>query len=204
ENSELAKKPLTEELIGSPQGLESPRYVSSEPALLRICCDPWADVYLNDVLLDRTPFESKSLPSGQYRLAFYHPAFPPIFRDVKIKPGDDVVLNVSFWETVGRIVVLVDSWAEVYIDDALAGVTPLREPLIVPLGTHKITLKNPAFSPWEDTRTFQRGDPPCTLRVKLETEHGSLLPHEISSELHANVSHFGADSQLDSALTRRP
>ncbi len=204
ENSELAKKPLTEELIVPPQGLESPQYASSEPAWLRIRCDPWADVYLNDVLLDRTPFESKSLPPGQYRLAFYHPAFPPIFRDVKIKPGDDVVLNVSFWEMVGRIVVLVDSWAEVYIDDALAGVTPLREPLIVPLGTHRITLKNPAFSPWEDTLTFQRGDPPCTLRVILETEHGSLLPYEISSELQAKGSEPGADSQMDSALTRRP
>jgi len=190
--------------VQSPEQPESDQYASSEPALLRVRCDPWADVYLNDILLDRTPFESRSLPSGRYRLSFHHPAFPPVFRDIDVKPGEELAVNVSLWETVGRIVVLVDSWAEIYIDDILAGVTPLREPLIVPLGQHIVTLKNPAFALWKDTLAFQRGDPPCTLRVKLESDHGSLSNPEISSEANSDSTPSPEDLRSDSAAIGHP
>ena len=195
---------LAQQPVQSPKQPEADQYASAEPALLRVRCEPWADVFLNDVMLDRTPFESRSLPSGRYRLSFHHPAFPPVFRDIDVKPGEELTVNVSLWETVGRIVVLVDSWAEVYIDDILAGVTPLREPLIVPLGRCVVTLKNPAFAAWKDTLAFQRGDPPCTLRVKLESDHGPLSNPEISSEANSDSSSSKLELPADSAAIGRP
>lgn len=147
----------------------------ARPALLKVQCDPWADVYLDDILLDKTPFEAVQISPGKHQVAFRHPAFPPVFREVEAKPGQEIDLNVNFWGTVGRIYVLVDTWADVYIDGRKAGITPLQEPLVVPLGTHKIALINPSFPPWEKDVTFQRDDPPCTLKVELKAIHG-LLP----------------------------
>jgi hypothetical protein len=159
---------------------------------------------LDDILLDRTPFSPRELAPGKHRLAFYHPAFPPIFRDITLRPGEAAELKVNFWETVGRIIVLVDSWADVYVNDNRAGVTPLKEPLIVPLGTHRITLKNPAFRPWETTLTFQHGDPPCTLKVKLEPDQGSLLPDALPSYDSGEVARLDSNQTPDSSHTVRP
>lgn len=138
------------------------------PARLYIQCDPWADVYIDDILVGKTPFDYVQVEPGERRIIFRHPEFTPIFRDVEVESGGEINLAVNFWETVGRIVVLVNPWAEVYLNGNLIDVTPLKEPIIVPLGTSTITLKNPAADPWEKKLRFDRGDPPCTLRVDLQ------------------------------------
>jgi hypothetical protein len=142
-------------------------------------CDPWADVYLDDVFLATTPFEAVQVTPGLHRLTFRHTSFPPVFREINAKPGQEIVLNVNVWSTVGRIFVLVDTWAKIYIDGDLKGVTPLQEPLIVSLGTHQIVLKNPSFPPWTKEVTFRGDDPPCTLKVELKATHGLLPQLEI-------------------------
>jgi serine/threonine-protein kinase len=169
----------------------------AKSARLKVQCDPWADVYLDDVLIDKTPFEAVEVKPGYHRLAFQHPAFPPVFREITAQPGQDIELNVNFWGTVGRIVVLVDTWAEVYVDGRIVGVTPLQEPIIVPLGTHKIVLKNPAFPLWEKDVTFQRDDVPCTLKVELKAAHGSLQPTQQPAQAQDDSARLG--SNLDSA-----
>jgi serine/threonine-protein kinase len=189
--------------IKAPSKQEPPpvQLADARPARLKVQCDPWADVYMDDVLIDKTPFESASITPGRHQLAFRHPAFPPVFREIDAKPGQDIQLNVNLWSTVGRIYVLVDTWAEIHVDGRKVGVTPLQEPLIVPLGVHKIELKNPNFPLWERDITFQRDDPPCTLKVDFKTPHGLLTPQEHpvqspadSLRLGSNVGTVGGDS----------
>jgi hypothetical protein len=43
-------------------------------------------------------------------------------------------------------VVRATPWAEVFIDDQYRETTPLKKPLILSAGAHKIRLHNPAFS----------------------------------------------------------
>ncbi len=155
---------------------------SNSPALVEIRCDPWAEVFLNDVLVDRTPFEALTLTPGKHRLFFRHPAFPPEVRDLIVRSGERMEVYVNFWDLVGRIVVLVDTWAKVILDGDSVGVTPLNQPLIVSLGTHHVVLKNPLYADWEKTVTFQRGDPPCTLKVDLEKQHGTIPTQPDTSE----------------------
>jgi serine/threonine protein kinase len=142
------------------------------PARLHIRCDPWADVYIDDILVGKTPFDFVQVEPGSHRLIFRHPEFAPIFRDVDVESGGEMNIKVNFWDTVGRIVVLVTPWAEVYVNGNYIDVTPLNEAIIVPLGTSTITLRNPAAAPWEEKLRFDRGDPPCTLKVNLQPAEG--------------------------------
>ncbi len=142
------------------------------PAALHLLCDPWADVFIDDIHYGKTPFGKVELDEGPHHLVFRHPEFETIRRDIALKSGEELTLRVNFWETIGRILILVDTWAEVYIDGEYRDTTPLKEPLIVPLGKHNITLKNPASEPWEVERSFYKGDPPCTLKVELKPANG--------------------------------
>ena len=142
------------------------------PALVQIICDPWADVFIDDIHIGKTPFERVELDTGTHRLVFQHPEFEPIFRDILVESGEEISVEIDFWEAVGHVFVLVDTWAEVYVDGEYRDTTPLKKPLIVPLGKHTITLKNPAVEPWEEERTFRRGDPPCTRRVEFKPTQG--------------------------------
>lgn len=144
----------------------------SLPARLQVICDPWAEVYVDDILVGKTPIDFILLQPGERHLVFRHPMFAPILRDVTTEPGESMTVKVSFWDTVGRVIILVDPWAEIYLDGNFVDVTPLKEPLVVPLGTHTITLKNPSAEPWEKELIFKRGDPPCTLRVALKSTNG--------------------------------
>jgi len=144
----------------------------TRPARLQILCDPWAEVYVDDILIGKTPLRFIQVEPGEHRLVFRHPTFAPIFRDVEAKPAENITLKINFWNTVGRIVILVDPWAEVYVDGDLIDVTPLKEPLIVSLGKHTVTLKNPLTDTWEKELTFRKGDPPCTLKVALKPANG--------------------------------
>ncbi|RJP78057.1 MAG: serine/threonine protein kinase [Candidatus Zixiibacteriota bacterium] len=155
--------------------VDSAQMASTAPGTIRVQCDPWAEVYLNDVLVDRTPFAPLQVNPGRHKLGFNHPTFPPVVREIEVLPGREVLVVENLWHTVGRIMVIVpDAWAEVYIGDQKRGITPLNEALIVPLGKHKVTLKNAAFNTWDTTVTCRRGAPPCTLRVNMRNHNGSL------------------------------
>jgi eukaryotic-like serine/threonine-protein kinase len=164
------------------------------PARLVVQCDPWADVYLDDVFLATTPFEAVQVTPGLHRLTFRHTNFPPVFREINAKPGQAIDLSVNVWETVGRIFVYVDTWAEIFVDGHKKGVTPLQEPLIVSLGSHQIVLKNPSFPTWSKEVSFERDDPPCTLKVELKATHG--LPPQIEIPLPRQADSLRLDSNL--------
>lgn len=176
---------------------------SAQPALVKVRVDPWADVYVDDIFFGKTPFESLGLTPGQHRLAFRHPNFAPIFRDVQANPGESLDVNVNFWDTVGRIIVVIDTWAEVYVDSELVGITPLEDPLIVSLGKHTVTLKNPAFDTWEEVLDFNRGDPPCTLKVDLKSAHGSTFPTRTPADKQSDTANHSVPLQAASNDTLR-
>jgi serine/threonine-protein kinase len=142
------------------------------PSFIRVRCNPWADVFIDGVQYGKTPLGRIELESGKHRLVFRHPQFPPVVRDIETSPDQETVVDVNFWETVGRLVVLAVPWAEVYVDGEYKDTTPLKEPIVLPLGSHEIELKNPALPEWKKEITFSQGEPPCTLRVDLSKVEG--------------------------------
>ena len=71
-------------------------------------------------------------------------------------------------QPAGFVRVLVDPWAEVYVDGKLAGTTPLPRPLALAEGRHRIEMKNPHFAApeWREVEV-QRGVTQ-TLKVALK------------------------------------
>ncbi len=158
----------------------------ASPGTVQIQVEPWADVYLDDIFVDKTPFAPIPISPGRHRLVFQHPEFPPVFQDIEAKPGEELQVQVNFWNTVGRIYIIVDTWANIYIDDQLVGVTPISEPIIVPLGKHLVVLENPNFPIWQKEIEFNRDDPPCTLRVEFKSFHGTVSPSELPAEMQTD------------------
>jgi serine/threonine protein kinase len=185
------------------QEASSAAALPATPGTVRIQVEPWADVYLDDIFIDKTPFAPIPIPPGRHRLVFQHPEFPPVFQDIETKPGEELQVQVNLWSTVGRIFVIVDTWANVYIDDRLVGVTPFSEPIIVPLGKHLVTLENPKFPIWRKEISFNRDDPPCTLKVEFKSVHGTISPSEPPAEMQTDSTRLSGFLPADTSHTQR-
>jgi hypothetical protein len=66
----------------------------------------------------------------------------------------------------GFLRVLVEPWAEVWIDGKLAETTPFAKALSLPEGEHEIVLKNPHFAADSRKLSIKRGATE-TLKVSL-------------------------------------
>ena len=67
----------------------------------------------------------------------------------------------------GYLRVLVDPWAEVWIDGKLVDTTPFARPLAIPAGGHHVVLRNPYFKPLERDLQVHR-DETTLLHASLE------------------------------------
>jgi serine/threonine-protein kinase len=63
--------------------------------------------------------------------------------------------------------VIVDPWAEVWIDGKLVETTPFATPIETEVGSHRLELRNPYFKTVERPLVFEEGESPPTLSVKL-------------------------------------
>jgi serine/threonine-protein kinase len=64
----------------------------------------------------------------------------------------------------GQLKVIVDPWAEVYVDGRLVDVTPMARAAPVGEGRHRLELKNPYYEPVTRDLLVQRG---ATQTVKV-------------------------------------
>jgi hypothetical protein len=139
---------------------------------LYITCDPWANIFINNRKVAQTPISLDiEVESGEIELALVNPDFPPVVRQIDIKPGIREKVSISLWDYVGVINLNVRPWADIYIDGEYIDRTPLSKPLIVTLGSHHLQLVNPYFQTWNDTLIFDKGDDPLQLKVNLEPKN---------------------------------
>jgi hypothetical protein len=84
-------------------------------------------------------------------------------RVVNVRPGD--VVSVSLPHPTGRISINATPWADVWIDNAHVGETPLAN-LSIPIGEHEISFRHPAFG--EQRRTVVvRFDTPARVSADM-------------------------------------
>ncbi len=120
---------------------------ASDTGWLRIVCTPWAKVYLNNQYLGETPIAKPlRVKAGTCIVTFNNPMFSPIVKNVTVRGSEETLVEADFLSTSGFLVVRATPWAEVFIDDQYRETTPLKKPLILSAGAHKIRLHNPAFS----------------------------------------------------------
>ena len=113
------------------------------PGTLSVEVQPWADVYVDDELMGRTPFAPLTLAAGTYRITFKNPQFPTHDTEMTIRAGETETIRFSLWDLVGRLSLEVSPWAVVVIDGVVRDTIPLERPLIVEPGDRRLALRHP-------------------------------------------------------------
>jgi len=135
--------------------------------LLAIHVQPWADVYVGEDSIGRTPFAPITLPAGTHRLVLAHPLFPRITREVTVRADEEARVNVSLWGYVGRLRIDAQPWAEVLVDDVVRDTTPVHDLIVAP-GERVLTLRHRELGAWDTTLVIRRGETQ-QLRFNLYT-----------------------------------
>jgi eukaryotic-like serine/threonine-protein kinase len=69
--------------------------VAEEPGRLQVGAQPWAEVTVDGRRLGYTPMRPIVLPPGEHTARLLHPAYPPVTRTVRIRPGETTQLRVD-------------------------------------------------------------------------------------------------------------
>jgi serine/threonine-protein kinase len=160
ESSSIGKEDTSKEggTITVTQPLNSPDLRASMTlyASVKIQVLPWATVYIDGKEIFITPKDtSLELSVGQHNLKLVNPNFPTVESVFNVPTGKGLNLIIDLTERVSYLQISVTPWADIYIDDVFKATTPISTPLIVSTGKHKITVKNPYYSPYEETIEFK-------------------------------------------------
>ncbi len=146
------------ETVGSIQAGSDSGYVS-------IQCTPWAKIYIDNEYAGTTPIAgSVKMPVGTHTVSFNNPNFAPVVKQIDVKKNLLASVEANFLTSSGYLIVSVDPWGNVYVDDQFRETTPSVEPIVVSAGTRKIRIHNPNFQDIVKTLTVNPGD---TLRLNF-------------------------------------
>ncbi|NUM70153.1 MAG: serine/threonine protein kinase [Ignavibacteriaceae bacterium] len=120
---------------------------------------PWAKVFIDGSYAETTPLKSPlKIKSGKRKLTLSHPEFGEFETTLNVKSGSTGEFIHNFRSKSGYLIVNVFPWAEVFINEKPAGLTPFQAAIPLSAGEYKIKLKNPGFSPFEKTVIISAGD----------------------------------------------
>ncbi|MCD4784797.1 MAG: PEGA domain-containing protein [Candidatus Eremiobacteraeota bacterium] len=123
-------------------------FVTSDP--------PGAKVWLEKTYKGKTPVKIRGVPKGDYTLTLVKAGFSKIRKSVYIKGNDVVNVRAAMSSTTGRLAVSsTPSEAQVYIDGAYKGKTPLTLKSISP-GEHSVLMKKGDMK-WEGSALVIKG-----------------------------------------------
>jgi serine/threonine protein kinase len=130
--------------------------IRTRSGYLKISVLPWAKVYIDGEEIFTTPKDTAiELLAGQYNIKLVNPNFPGIESVVTIHAKQNLNVVVDLAEQVSYLQIAVTPWADIFIDDVFQATTPISQPLIIASGKHKLTVKNPYYSPYEETIEFK-------------------------------------------------
>lgn len=110
------------------------------PGTLVVNWKPWASVRIDNQPEKSTPCTFEGLSGGPLEVEITHPELGALTKTVSIVPGKTVRL-VGEFEARAALAINAVPWAEVLVDGAARGSTPLE--LKLPPGTHEVVLRFP-------------------------------------------------------------
>lgn len=132
---------------------------------LIIAVRPWANIYLNDALLDSHAVQAvTAVDSGRQMITLVHPNFPPRVSWVNVKPGEKHDISWSFLDNAGYLWVEVIPWGKIFINRKEREVTPLARPLVLSPGQYSLEIRHPSLNSYRQTIDIAAGD---TLNLQI-------------------------------------
>ena len=130
-----------------------------KPCFLMIDCQPWADIYVDDVKRESTPMKNPlRVSAGIHQIKLVHPEYPHFNKTVNLNPEESYHISVNLDTTIGYMTCRVHPWGEVFIDDKLIGQTPLSNYIRLEAGNHMLIIKNPGYSDYSKQFTINKND----------------------------------------------
>lgn len=112
---------------------------------LKFNVSPWADLYIDNQYVDRTPIEdSIQLETGMHNIQLIHPNRKVYEAEINVKQNT-LTLDVELEKAYGYLKIIVKPWGNVFVDDSLIGTTPLADTIRLTTGPHRIIVKNPTM-----------------------------------------------------------
>jgi tRNA A-37 threonylcarbamoyl transferase component Bud32 len=118
---------------------------------LSVTAEPAAEVYIDGVYTGDTPLPRLEIRSGQHSLECRTPRHDTYRETVTIKAGELSSRNIVLQKLAGRLSLSTIEGAEVLLDGALIGITPLAGPVELEAGQHQITVKKAGYHVWNNT-----------------------------------------------------
>ncbi len=119
---------------------------------LFVIAKPWADVYIDSVYHDATPFtQSIALAPGAHIVELRNPNYQTFSEHVYLHPADTDTLFADLKLNVGFLSIRVLPWAKIYINGEYRETSPIEKPITLATGEHIITLTNPGYTSISDT-----------------------------------------------------
>ena len=143
---------------------------------LKISALPWAGVFVDGKEAFTTPKDTfLQLVAMKHLIEFTNPNFPDIETLISLRANESLKITIDLTEHVSFLQIDVVPWADIYIDNVYKATTPLSSQLIIPIGTHKITAKNPYYPSYDEIIEFL---PKQTIEKKVISNRGlnSSLP----------------------------
>lgn len=139
---------------------------------LWIECLPWAKVTVDSAQTFTTPLKQPvTLTEGTHRLLFRHPAYPSYETRIRIRAGEESLFKVNLDTVFGFLDCQVFPWGKIYVDGRFVDVSPLKKPMPLKEGEHRLTIRNPQFPDYQKTVAIRRRD---TLHIRVNfTELGA-------------------------------
>ncbi len=139
---------------------ESFKDSSMQFAFLMIECQPWADIYIDDIKKESTPLKNplKIVAGKQHKIGLVHPEYPHLIKMVTLNPDESFHVSVNLDTTIGYLNCRVHPWGEIIIDGKSIGQTPLNRYLRLEAGEHNLIVRNPGFSDFAQTFTINKND----------------------------------------------
>jgi tRNA A-37 threonylcarbamoyl transferase component Bud32 len=118
---------------------------------LSVTTEPAAEVYIDGVYTGDTPLPRLEIRSGQHSLECKTPKHDTYRETVTIKTGELSSRNIVLQKLAGRLSLSTIEGAEVFLDGALIGITPLAGPIELEAGQHQLTVKKAGYHVWNNT-----------------------------------------------------
>jgi serine/threonine protein kinase len=159
--TKLAINDISDKKVDSEQAssMEVSKDISLKPGLLMIECQPWADIYIDDIKKEATPLKNPlQVAAGKHQIKLVHPEYPHYKKLINLNPEESYHISVNLDTTICYLNCRVHPWGEIIIDGKSIGQTPLNRYIRLEAGEHNLIVKNPGFSDFTQTFTINKND----------------------------------------------
>ena len=163
--AEVASEPAPKPAESKPAKTQTEEPERFREGYLLVDVEPSGQVYVNGVYRGlANPTLRLTLNAGLHSVECRSDKFEPYAESLRITAGETSKRTVILKKLKGIISLATTEGAELYIDGALIGVTPIMRPIEVDAGTHTLTIKKENHFTWSSEVTVE---PNVTLPLRI-------------------------------------